>query len=101
MTKPISPSEITTKQIEMIPDRIIEVWNTMLAQKFNGTSATVYQREIISAIQAAWDADERYILTQGWLDIEEIYRQVGWMVEYVKRGIGDNFESHFIFTRKS
>ena len=40
------------------------------------------------------------IFANSWLDVEDIYRNAGWDVEYDKPGYCENYEAHFVFRKK-
>lgn len=40
------------------------------------------------------------IFDNGWLDVEELYREAGWAVEYDKPGHGETYPARFEFKRQ-
>lgn len=101
MVKPISPKEATTQKRQDMPDAVIETWNRLIAKKFNGNnSVTIKQNEIVAALAASNGVDRQTVFDLGWLDIEDLYRSVGWTVEYDKPGYNESYEAFFVFKKK-
>jgi acyl carrier protein phosphodiesterase len=105
MTQPIKPSEITKAKQAAIPDEVIETFNELVAEKWDGSSATVRQTDAVKAILAkrkpAIDRlREQDLYDRHWLDVEDIFRAVGWKVEYDKPGYNETYEATFTFRKK-
>lgn len=104
MVEPIKPSEVTL----IIPDFIIEAVNNLIKEKWTGEEAVIYQDDILNIIAIEKRTDEtesskptrREVFDHHWLDIEPIYRKVGWNVEYDKPAYCENYRAHFIFKKK-
>jgi hypothetical protein len=88
--RPISPLDISGDQRSTdLPDRVIEVWNRLIAQNHNGTMSTVLQVDAVAAMRDLVPPDfprsaAAFMIEQGWLDIEPVYRAQGWEVTYHK-----------------
>ena len=96
MIKPVSPNEITP----LIPDFVINVVNRLLQKKWNGTSAIILQETIINEIiNDQPNISREEIFDNGWLNFEDIYRKVGWDVEYDKPGYCESYKAYFKFTK--
>lgn len=93
MVEPIKPSEVTGKQQEALPDHVIETWNRMIAEAWNGSSATIMQNHAIKQLGGAGKGF-------AWLNIEDIFRKAGWIVEYDKPGFNETYEASFKFSKK-
>ena len=48
--KPIKPEELTKKKEDFIPDKVIEVFNELIAEKWDGESSFFYQKEVVKRI---------------------------------------------------
>jgi len=95
--KPISPDEaISGKQI---PDEVFSVVNQLLSEKFNGTSVTIKQDEIVKKLVNR-GFDRQQIFDRHWLDFEAAYQSAGWKVEYDKPGCGEDYDAYFRFSRR-
>jgi hypothetical protein len=108
-TKPIKPEEVGQTKKFLYPTEIIQAVNELIAEKFSSNSSVVTQNEIISRafsitckkqsyddIPLKKDIFSREVFDKGWLNIETIYEEAGWVVEYDKPG----YEATFTFTKK-
>lgn len=90
--KPITPGEVYLAAPQ-VPDHVIETWNKLIAKNWDGRQATIMQKEAIKALGGT--GGEK----MAWLNIEEIFRQAGWVVEYDKPGYNETYEASFKFTK--
>lgn len=99
--KPISPDEVIEKKKEEIPDFVIEEFNKVIAEKWDGKRSTVFQDDIVNRIvnRSPLLINRRHVYDHHWLDVEDIYRAQGWVVKYDKPHYTENYEAHFIFTK--
>lgn len=99
--QPIRPQEVVTKKVETIPNVVIEAFNELIAKNYTGYSATVKQDDIIKLIRSKDETISRkHIFDNHWLDVEDIYRKNGWVVEYDKPGYNESYDARFIFKKK-
>jgi hypothetical protein len=101
MIKPISPKEVVDKKRESIPDFVIEAFNQMIAENWDGKESRFRQDEVVTRmflLQKGLTQSE--IQEKNLLDVEEIYRKEGWIVEYDKGDYNTSDPSIFTF-RKS
>lgn len=96
--RPISPEEVTKKKREIIPDVVFSAFNELISRNFDGNRAVVYQRDVIAMLKKA-GIDSQKAYDNHWLDIEDLYREQGWSVEYDKPAYCESYEPHFIFKR--
>src|ERR1700727_2547589 len=93
--KPITPAEARKNKNHEIPDFVMQAFNEEILQKFDGHSARVKQDDVIHRIMvkseraiasgAGTGAITREDLFDNhWLDVETIFQDAGWMVEYDK-----------------
>lgn len=97
MTNPIRPSEVVSHKATVIPDKVIEIFNRLIAFNFSSGSARIKQSDIVSALFNAGFAKE-HIFADKLLDVEDIYRAAGWRVEYDKPGFNEPGDAVFIFS---
>ena len=100
MSNPITPDQVSKRKIDVIPSQVIDIFNDLIALRWNGTSATVYQQEVQEKIASALGVEGHEVYAKGWLDIEPIFRDAGWKVEYDRPGYNENYKAHYIFTAK-
>lgn len=99
--QPIAPHEVVEKKLNQIPDVVIESFNELIAKNFNGRDATITQDEVIERILSKNSKfDRRSIYDNHWLDVEDIYRSIGWNVQYDKPGYNETYRAFFIFKKK-
>lgn len=102
-TKPISPKDVVSLKRDGIPDKVIEAFNELIAKSWNGGYAYVKQEEVVALIKAKTGLDSTTggeIYANNWLDVEDIYRQAGWIVTYDKPGYNENYGASFQFKKK-
>lgn len=102
-TKPISPNEAAEIQRSLIPDEIIESFNELIAENYNSISenSVVLQKDVLSRIHKKMPNTSRgVIFKNNWLNIEEIYSNEGWFVQYDRPAFCESYEPYFNFTRK-
>lgn len=96
MTEPIKPSEV--KSIK--PSEVVETFNELIQKYWNGEEAVIKQREAVDIICEKMNCNEKHLLDNKLLDIEQLYRDAGWRVEYHKPGYNENpFPNYFKFTK--
>lgn len=102
MTKVFTPKEVMQNKQESIPDFVIDAFNTLLSEKFNGISASFTQNSVVLRIMslAPLDIEKETIFSKGWLDIEELYEKGGWNVTYDKPGYNETGDATFYFSVK-
>lgn len=105
MSKVLTPGDVAdaAQKCEHIPQAIISVVNNLLIEKYNdGQTIVLTQDEIIAKILESQEGvmTRQQIFNDRLLDFEPIFRQHGWIVEYVKSQYGENFTSFFRFSVK-
>lgn len=98
--KPITPNEIVQHKFENLPDSVIEVFNLLIAQSWDGTKAIVEQRSAANLIAKKLDITQAQVYEKKLLDVEEVYRKAGWVVMYDKPAYCESYEATFTFKRK-
>ena len=105
--KPITPRKAALAYMSTIPDFVIEVVNTVLAEKSDGSGRmiTISQHDItnrikryLTDIEGADPEDTANMqIDPKWLDFEPLFRQAGWNVKYDKPGYNETYEAFFEF----
>lgn len=99
--KPISPDEVVGEKRKHIPDFVIQAFNELIAKHFDGRASTFGIKEVEAAVLRLWNGDNPKIREQmyaeHWLDVEDIFREQGWSVEFDKPGYNESGESTFTF----
>lgn len=111
--KPISPSEVPKIHADSIPDEVIEAFNELIAENWSPTtkSAGFKQDSVVSRIldkfdhsitgKSGRDSMRSEIFKKHYLDVEDLYREQGWIVEYDKPGYNESYSASFKFKIKN
>lgn len=102
MPGPMKPNELGKWQASCIPEKVFEAVNKAIALNWDGNSATVNQKPLIAEIlvMLEWSEDDRQaIYDLGYLNFEEAYREIGWVVIYDKPGYHDSYGANWTFKR--
>lgn len=99
-TVPIKPEEVVAKRLVDIPEEVIQVFNELISQNWNGHSATVDQSKACKAICKALKIKSYEAYERNLLDIESLYEQSGWVVKYDKPGYNESYEAHYVFKKR-
>jgi len=103
MIKPITPNEVVSHKAHVvIPDYVFEAFNYLISKNFRNGSATVTQNEVVKHIIAARHETitSDYLFINHFLDVEDVYREAGWKVEYDKPAYCETYQAVFKFTIK-
>lgn len=97
--KPIRPAEVVNLKRSIIPDAIIEAFNELISENFDGKTSSFTEKKVVARIvKKGISSTEAY--NNHWLDVEPIYRKEGWKVEYDKPGFNESYEAIFTFIKK-
>jgi len=97
-TAAIRPEEVIQARKESMPDEVIQIFNELITQKFDGHRAIVHQGAVVKKLgELGYGSSE--VFRMGWLDVEDIYRQQGWNVVYDKPGYNESYEAYFKFSK--
>lgn len=92
-SEPIRPDDITKEKQKSLPDEVIDAFNELIAMNWDGSSATVMQKEVVASIAHKLNINSNDIIYKN-------HRKSGWEVEYDKPGYCESYDAHFKF-RKS
>lgn len=99
--KALSKEEVIKLQVSRIPGEVIEAVNKLLTENYepNTGTASIFQDDILNLLSspAYGNHSRRDVFDKHWLDFEDIYREKGWKVTYVKATYDDEFASYFKF----
>ena len=104
MTKPITPTEVGKVKETKFPDFVIEAFNECITRHWDGKIAKFTQDAVLTEIVARGNTEgglisRTYVFEQRWLDIESLFEQYGWRVEYDRPGYNEMYEPTFLFKR--
>ncbi len=98
---PISADKIIAHRAQYFPDEVIGTVNQMLIRKFNMSSrrAVIPEDELVDLmVQKGLKREE--IFANNWLDFEQVFGDVGWIVTYNRQHPDDPDGNFFTFTRE-
>lgn len=99
--KPVSPDDIMQQKIRDLPDEVIDAWNRILVRHWCGGSMTIRQETVVEELMPLSNFNRGAIFSNGWLDVEELYRANGWNVEYDRPGYNESYDAFWVFTKRS
>lgn len=99
--KPITPDEVVSEKGRAIPPEVIEAFNECIARSYIDGAARVGQDTVVERIRARLPGVARcQIFEWHWLDVEPLYEEAGWEVEYNKPAYCETHEAFFMFRRR-
>lgn len=101
MARPIRPNEIEAAKRLMIPDEVFQVFNDAIVEAWNGHYATLKASEIALKIARKLGISREKVYLLGYMDIEPIYKESGWIVDYDQPAYCENYEATYKFSKKS
>jgi len=93
--KPITPDEVRKE----LPDEVVEIFNDLIKQNWNGHEAVVKQTEALTAITRRLEIEASEVFKRRLLDVEQAFREAGWKVEYDKPGWDETYDAFFRFSK--
>lgn len=98
MLKPITPEEAKLAHAE-IPPSVIQAFNELIVANLNQGQSVVYQKDVVDKLKrnSFFPGDK---FDYNCLNVEEIYREAGWDVEYDKPGYSETYPARFTFSRR-
>ena len=97
--EPIRPEDLAGAKTSLIPPVVIDTFNELIAAKWSGGHAVLSQPYIVATLVER-GLTRSDIFDKGWLDIEDVYRAAGWIVEYDKPGYNEMYDATFTFSKK-
>ena len=98
--KPITPEEATSAKADSLPESVLLAFNELIAKNFDGRMSEFTQKEA-EALLVKKGIKRSDIYEQGYMDVEDIYREAGWRVTYDKPGYNESYDAKFTFERKT
>jgi len=82
MTKPIKPAEAIKNAKLAIPDAVIDAFNEMIIENMRGKQSSFTVKSAASRIAKKMGITTDKVYKMQYLDVEDIYRKLGWIVSY-------------------
>lgn len=98
--KPITPEEAIA--LHKIPNEIFSAINELIKEKFDGIRAHIKVDEIFDRLNLdGMHITRATAFNNHYLDVEDHYREAGWIVRYEQPSYGDtDFDAYFEFKVK-
>ena len=101
MIKPISPADVKEARLKDVLPKIIEIFNEQIVEKFDGYKSLIRLNDVANIITAQTSIPRAELFDKKLLDIEDYYRDAGWIVEFEKSQRGEyDFPSYYLFKIK-
>jgi hypothetical protein len=102
LTKAMSPGEVWQYKADTFPDFVFQAFNECIGKEYTNKSATVKQIDVINRMSQlmpgdSYESNKAKIFAEGWLNVEEVYRKLGWKVEYDKPGYNESYGAFWVF----
>ena len=104
MTKPITPDNVVKEKEKILPEEVIVAFNRLIAEKWNGRYSSFKQDEVIEEIikeMGSLKITSKEIFKKHYLDVEDIYKEAGWNVEYDSPAYCETYPATFKFSKKT
>jgi hypothetical protein len=79
------------------PDFVIESFNECIVASKLKNSTTVKQDDVMDLICAKSGETRQKVFDNHWLDVEQYYRNAGWIVTYDKPAYNESYKAYFTF----
>ncbi len=98
--EPLRPDDMTEafKRRDKMRE-VIECFNEAILEKWNGDKAVVKQKDVIVKIIERTGIPKRDLYDKHYLDVEPIFIEAGWKVEYDKPAYNENYDAYFEFKK--
>jgi hypothetical protein len=97
--KPVTPDEVWDVRLQQMPNTVILAINHLIAENMQGNISVFTAEDVIAEIVAAGDIHRNEIFQRGYLNFEQIYRQVGWKVETDRPGYNETYSTVYTFEK--
>jgi len=95
MTEPIKPEDIVKVKgivkvkYEFLSDKVIETFNELIVEKWDGSCAVIKEKDIMARIKKKFKPkkiNNTIMSNKDWPDIEDTFEKAGWSVYYDNPG---------------
>lgn len=104
MNKALSPKEAITRAKNEVPELVFQAWNNLIVEnlKVQGgkASSEFLLEELANQITLIMSISYEQAKQNGWFDLEDIFRDKGWKVEFDRPGYNESYSPKFTFKSK-
>ena len=94
--KPITKEEAKAAKILAIPEEVIEAFNELIIEEMNTSGIAIIKcQQAIDRILQKMPLETDVV--NRWLDVEPIFEEAGWKVEYDQPGYNESYEAYYTF----
>lgn len=93
--KPIKPEDVTV----VVPDGVIEAFNHLIQQHWNGKQAHFRLQEAIEQAALETELTPNELIDKGYMDVEPLYIDAGWNVVFDQPGYNETYPATFTFSK--
>lgn len=101
MSKALSPQEAIVRFKSEVPEPVMEAWNNLIVEnlKVQGGKATsgFTLEALASKITTAMNVSRDTAKDRGWFDLEDIFRDKGWKVEFDSPAYNESYTASYKF----
>jgi len=101
MSGPMRPKELLAMKRSQIPEAVFDAFNKLIASNWDGCKAIILKSEAVDALTKALGVENSEIYRLGYLEIDDLYRREGWLVEYDKPAYNENYQASWTFQMES
>ena len=91
----ITPAQARKQKKFVIPDFVLQAFNELIVKNLQNGSSRFVQDEVVRRIKE--DLEDEAEFDYDWLDVEPVYEEAGWKVEYDKPGYNETYPASFTF----
>ncbi|MBP7118633.1 hypothetical protein KBA63_00970 [Candidatus Woesebacteria bacterium] len=95
---PITPAEAEATKEVQIPEVVFDAFNKCITKYLDKGRAEFKFNEVVTVL-VALGLKREDIVTNKWLNVEDIYRNVGWEVSVDLPGFNESYEGTICFTK--
>lgn len=96
---PIKPDEVARKRAEAIPEKVLDAFNALIVENWNGHFSTFRMNSAAARVADAMGCTTAHVYEKKWLDVEEVFEGAGWKVEFDKPAYNEMYPATFTFRK--
>ena len=100
IVKPIRPEEVLKIKGQDMAKEVIETFNEFIARNWDGSRSCFKLDEIAKAVAKKLNVETGVLFENHWMDVEGIFREAGWSVDYDQPGYCESYPATYTFTKK-
>lgn len=97
---PFSPAEALEAKIESIPDVVIDIFNSLISQHYNGNGASSFYKRIAADKIEQSGLSKIFVIDLDFWCIQEIYAAAGWEAKCIDVGGPDAYDHSYKYVFK-